>query len=712
MAESFITFVPNQNQIIMNDSIAKLKKDFQEKIPQLEKARRQLKQEYVGIDSAIDEIIENIRSWYTLAEIQPKPTIVNLWGLTGVGKTSLIQRMSELLNVNDRTFRIDLGEKYGKYALKSSMEEITEIAQDEPMIIILDEIQHARTIKTGLVREEVDTDVNRMIWDLIDAGKITTNSWDYGATQIFQYTNLMSMLVAHGVKVCAGFVVTRIDLFAREMKHKLSVDLNYDEKKDDTLKAVPQELYESIISYAPKKYGLKFHEQLHDHLFSLDESELLSFLQEVAREAKKPQIHHFNKALIFVVGNLDEAYHFSANQSADISADEFCEKSKEITIPHVKEALYQRFRSEQIARLGNMHVIYPALNESAYRRLIHMSLENYFQELKNKYHVEWTFKESLVDKIYAEGVYPTQGVRPVFTTISQLVKSKTAIIFQRLISCDEQVDKIELGVENGSLRIQYFNSHQCVLEERLNLPSNLESLREPKKDENQAITAVHEAGHAILLSHLLEQAPQQLTASSSDTKSEGFMLLRSKYKYFPKKELIKHAAIKLGGLMAERLIFGEEHVTMGSFSDIHQMQEMMEMAYKKGGVGKHVYSYANNKTQNEIGLHEIKEVENEVKKAIDEAQELALETLEKEKRLLIHLADELQKVSKIDQKRFIEFYGAYGAKEVDFENESSYYRDKINEELEKMAQMRSIAEHRSIILSMDKQIIKNDEHAK
>ena len=199
----------------MNESVIKLKKDFQKKIPQLEKAREQLKKEYVGIDSAIDEIIENMRSWYTLAEIQPKPNIVNLWGLTGVGKTSLIQRLSELLTIDDRTFRIDLGEKQGEFSLRSSVREIADVSEDEPVIIILDEFQHSRTIKKGFVKQEIEKDENRMIWDLIDSGKISINSWGFTKSELIKFAELLELLLVNGVKIESGIVTKKASLFAK-----------------------------------------------------------------------------------------------------------------------------------------------------------------------------------------------------------------------------------------------------------------------------------------------------------------------------------------------------------------------------------------------------------------------------------------------------------------------------------------------------------------
>src|SRR5690606_19938081 len=46
-----------------------------------------------------------------------------------------------------------------------------------------------------------------------------------------------------------------------------------------------------------------------------------------------------SKSLIFVLGNLDEAYGMSRNLNPDISADEFHEATSRITIADIKRAL-------------------------------------------------------------------------------------------------------------------------------------------------------------------------------------------------------------------------------------------------------------------------------------------------------------------------------------------------------------------------------------
>lgn len=74
----------------------------------LSQVKAQLKKEFIGIDEVIDKVIESITSWYLIPEMNDRPVIVNLWGLTGTGKTSLVNRLIELLEINKYLY-LDLG---------------------------------------------------------------------------------------------------------------------------------------------------------------------------------------------------------------------------------------------------------------------------------------------------------------------------------------------------------------------------------------------------------------------------------------------------------------------------------------------------------------------------------------------------------------------------------------------------------------------------
>ena len=52
---------------------------FVEKMQILERAGEQLKKEFVGLDTIIDEIVRQVSCWFVFPEMQEQPCIINLW---------------------------------------------------------------------------------------------------------------------------------------------------------------------------------------------------------------------------------------------------------------------------------------------------------------------------------------------------------------------------------------------------------------------------------------------------------------------------------------------------------------------------------------------------------------------------------------------------------------------------------------------------------
>ena len=129
-----------------------------------------LKQEFVGIDYIIEELIQLIKPFYILPESLTKPIIVNLVSLTGCGKTSLINRLVELLDLKDCYARIDVGNFAGKINDKLGKELHTFYKTYYPKqsIICFDEFQLGRTLNDK--GDELDKNSLRDLWDLFDSG--------------------------------------------------------------------------------------------------------------------------------------------------------------------------------------------------------------------------------------------------------------------------------------------------------------------------------------------------------------------------------------------------------------------------------------------------------------------------------------------------------------------------------------------------------------
>jgi len=677
----------------MKTNLKTLKKEFSQKIQLLDKAKIQLKKEFFGIDSVIDEIIENVRSWYTMNSIQEKPAVINLWGLTGTGKTSLIKRLLELINFNNSAYRFDLGEKEGGMSFRDSLSDLCENKDDAPIAIILDEFQHSRTIKSGLMREEIDNDKNRMVWELIDSGKVSYIEWRRGVWSFEEGVIKLQKLLKAGVIVENGIVTAGKEIFIKEME--------YSKGKEEIL-FVEELVYDTILDLAGEALRLDLKSDVRDILLKLNGEETIRFLFKVVTIAIRPTEKSFSQSIIFILGNIDEAYRMSGDYTADISADEFHEMSLKITVPNMKKALRMRFRDEQIARLGNIHIIYPALNSKAYIAIIHLELNKLKVKIKSVFNLNVEFEQSLIEEIYKEGVYPTQGARPLFTTIHQMVKSKISIHINLILEKKLKVDLIKLSVLDGQLVCDFMNINAIQFTYSDKITSHLEILRKPKMDELQAISAVHESGHAILSAILMNSIPEIVVSVTSDSDNHGFIFTKTGRNYFGKNELLSRIAMNLGGIVAEEIIFGEENVTAGSSSDISHATSLISNMLKSQGFGSIAMQYASHINQESSGFHNISKIEDEMKDLMIKAKILAKETLNKEKMLLLVLSNYLSKNPRIEKIALTALIEEHAVTQISTVKTEYFYRDKLKMQLQTTQVLTKTMSSNPLILNKEK----------
>lgn len=656
----------------MNKEIQLIKKEFSHKQELLENAKTILKSEFIGIDGTIDEILSNVSSWYFLSDIQDRPVIINLWGLTGVGKTSLIKRLVELIDFEHRYFRFDLGVKEGSYSFRESLSELCENKDDSPLIIALDEFQHSRTLEqVGLGLKEINNDENRMIWELIDSGKVQYIDWMRGIWNFEEYLFKLEKLLNAGVEVKEGLVTKGKNLYRKEL------DESYEKGKP--LRFISEDYYSNILEYAGEEMNLSLLKDVEKLLMTFTGRGSLLYLNKILKIAKKPTERNFSKALIFVLGNLDEAYNMSGNFSADVDADDFHKQSLKITVPDIKQALKSRFRNEQIARLGNIHIIYPAFSKTTYLTIIKNELNKVCSSLESKLSLEISYDNSIIDLVYSEGVYPTQGARPIFTTIHQIFKSRMSFFLTELITQNIEANHLKFSSNKNRLVCTYLLSTKIVLENDCLITTTLHDLRKSKKDDMQAIVAVHESGHVILSSLLLKTLPQVVYSITANANTKGETFIEKAWEYTSRKEILQRVAVQLGGYVAEELIFGKENLTTGASGDIASMFEYLSTLYKNQGMGKSPILYGMPQSQDENNYHQYEEIEDEIKEVVLSAYELAKNTLQKENKLLLALSDKLSDTRMLKKNEIKCLIEKYGVSDFEFITDGSnlFYRSHL-----------------------------------
>jgi cell division protease FtsH len=184
-----------------------VKEEILKKQSELFRLKATLKSQFFGIDEVIDQVVESITSWYTFPELQTRPLVINLWGMTGVGKSELIKQLVKQLNFEDRYFQFDCGE-FGLRdvgGIRDIFGRLSKIGEIKPHIFLLDEFQINRSISEN--GAEVLNKDSRVIWQLLDDGKISFfQEWYHLEDHLEEMYMEFIYWVESGLKVRNGIV--------------------------------------------------------------------------------------------------------------------------------------------------------------------------------------------------------------------------------------------------------------------------------------------------------------------------------------------------------------------------------------------------------------------------------------------------------------------------------------------------------------------------
>jgi cell division protease FtsH len=656
--------------------------DFFLRKAKLEEAKGKLKIEFVGLNDIIDEVIDLMEPWYLFPSGQVRPTIINLWGMTGVGKTSLIKRLFELIDLRDNLYKFDVGDYASKDDTKLSFafSEKLKNRENHPLGIIFDEFQLGRTIDEH--GNELEKSGLRAMWDLLDSGKLSMLQSSFYGTKVYQLTLKLEDCVQNGdVEVKNGIITKNKSYHEKYFKDESGDDVIPSGKSKSKKKSEDFFVPNSFIWYIHCVWEYRFisEREVREHLRNLDHNETLAFLNDTLNAAFKPIEFSYSSSCIFVIGNIDEAYRMAKNIDPDSDADRFYRNSLKITLPQIKSSLQKRFRSEQIARLGNNHVIYPAFSSNVYRELISLELNKTAFEIKDKFDINVKFHSSINHIIYKEGVFPTQGARPVFTTISSLIKSYIGKIVKDILDNQEEVDSISWKFSGNKNVVTFMQGNRRLFTKKYSVRLKVESLRQSDSSELQAQVAVHEAGHAVAAIYAANIIPEEIVSKTANM-SEGHCSIEIPTTSLNTKEHYeKDIIISLGGYVAEKVIFGDEKIADGTGSDIQRAtQSALQMAKSFGmieGAIPMLYGQRHANFNSIWNSSQVDDKDNAAEQIVKSMKEKCEKIISKEKYLLLKIAEYLSTNSRMDRDMIIEYVNNYGSP-VEIKTKENYHEFK------------------------------------
>jgi hypothetical protein len=496
----------------------------------LEDARIQLKQHFVGIDETIDDLLNYIQIWYLMPEVLTRPIIVNLWGMTGIGKTDLVRRLVKCLSFQDRFVEIELS-NVDSTSWASSVSRILDdngLVDSKPAIVLFDEIQRFNTLNGD--GSAIETTKFMDFWELLSDGRLSKKTRE----NIDRYLQ--------------DFLYQQKDLKRRKDRGDENIDDN------------PMlEFYEA--------QNIKSMLQLEDDVSDIAGTSKEQIIEQLKSAKIKKKIYEpidYSQTLIIISGNLDEAFAM-ANQIAesDVDADIFHAFTCKVTMVDIKNALSRKFRPEQVARFGNIHLIYKSLRKKDFEQLIRKEVDRIIDSTLSRFGISLTVEEPILELIYRNGVFPVQGVRPVFSSIVDILETNVSkFLFTALLNGQTT---ISIGYDFDKLQIL---SKIGDIEEVIPFVGRIDKIRQSNLQDTITNISVHEAGHAVVYIVLFGLAPLQLKSKLANSYAGGFTFPHEIYE--TQESIVNKIKVYLAGGIAEEVVFGKSLASVGRSHDRQQ----------------------------------------------------------------------------------------------------------------------------------------------
>jgi hypothetical protein len=571
----------------------------------LEATRAELKAYFVGIDDIIDDLLDYIQIWYLMPEILSRPIIVNLWGMTGVGKTDLVRRLVKCLSFQDRFVEIELS-NVDSTSWQSSVASILGnygVNDGKAAIVLFDEVQRFNTLNPD--GTPIQTTKFTDFWELLSDGKLsrkTRENLDY---------------------YIQDYLFQQKDIKKRKERGEENVDEN------PALALYEAEQIKSML-------------QLEDEVSDIAEmprSQIIEQIQQAKRKKKVYEPVDHARTLILISGNLDEAFAMATQiAESDVDADIFHAFTKKITMVDIKNALSQKFRPEQVARFGNIHLIYKSLRKADFERLIEHEVQRLMRGTEERFGVVLQVDDSIHRLVYRNGVFPVQGVRPVFSSVVDIIETNLSkFLFTALLGGMKTID-LSYDFEESVIVAKMGEEVQ-----RVPFTGRIDKIRESNVQDSIANISVHEAGHAVAYMVLFGLAPLQLKSRLANSYAGGFTFPHQIYE--TRESLVKKIKIYLAGGIAEEVVFGKGLAAIGRSHDREQATVLAIDYIRKYGFDEEFqaiyileYGYAMDKSATDT------DIEKMMARLVAETQEL----LSLHKDLLRALALKLAAVGSLD----------------------------------------------------------------
>jgi len=589
--------------------------------------RGALRKSHVGLNDEIDRMMEAVAAWQLFHAAQERPRILGLWGMTGTGKSSIVRTLLQELELEERTCWLDAGECRRGQWLEQHMDLLRTHLHGSPLVVVIDEFQHARTVKSGIELEEAP-ELRRM-WELIDAGRALLMPGYRRLEDLMDLRDQLATQLANGVLVRNGRVVRGITAFRKSMEVHM-------DNRDKTLAwAIPMSNWSWLRE---SKAGTRSLATLQRQMEQLDGDGLLALLDQAISEARTPHVFDARQALVIVLGNLDDLYVLGREPLPALDPDVLLARHERLSTTGVQQALLELFRIEQVARMGTDHLVLPPMGRNTVRELVSRETQRMAERTGQLAGAHIRISEGLLDRLLAQAAIPILGARPIVEAVQQVVP----VLLSQVLLHPWSTQPKAITLESDGGRVHALVETESGADHMvLRWPAS----RPPEKKAGREIqlrVAVHEAGHLICGTRLRGSTPLQACSNAGHASIAGFVIWLQEDEPLTKQSIVPRLAVLLGGHIAEELVYGKEGLSAGSDDDLYKASAMALDLIRTHGLGNDLrYQTIHLEAPTHGFRFGMQDIEDQAQRWLEEAIALARTTLQAERDLLDTLARQM-----------------------------------------------------------------------
>jgi len=604
-------------------------------------AKKEVLSLFVGRNSSIEHLFDQIEGWYLYPRTRLTPLIINIWGMTGTGKTSIIKEIIKHLGLDREFFYFDMEQYAGASSVdgtsfKSSL--TNELFEDTVFgglkihgmvppknpVILFDEIHKITTRNSQ--GESIERPMAQGAWELLgNQGKVMVSNPAYSSLRLaLQDSNGLS---SH--------------IIAREGV-----------KPDD-----PE--FPDLIRQAQQLF------------------------EQTPRHVEVDLSH----SLIFVAGNLDHVFQGSHLVDPEVvGANQLHTMTSGLRESDIHAGLATIYRPEHHGRLGSRHFVFPNFSEQAFENYIDSRLAEIASIASKDFGIRLVFSPEFRNRIYNEGVIPTKGLRPLSQTIDTFALdplARMAAIVEGEIEKERKKAKtrtraststrkrtsqkkkktgttqntvVEVDIDQDQKRSIWTITQGKAKgrEETFKIPFNyVNSLTMPPEPQNTFI-AVRLAGKVTLGIQTLRQLPTLVRTTSVMSDKNGFVTFnindpRWNRDLMLRREVIDRIAYILAEYSAENVILGEP-----SLASMNEIKHATSTAKKMAGMTGLGTTDPGQRSLVHVDVVDRPNLLFDVEAILQEAQHRAEKVLSKERQFFAALIARLQQKVMLSEEEVLE----------------------------------------------------------